>query len=875
MMEKQTLVDPETLDFCCYPLAAAVVRYQEENVPFIRVHRLIDAFEVLVKYTASFTLFYCKSHLQDEARESFYHIFQESICRPSLGHWVGYLRDLFRQTQVEPAWSFLEMQPFAALTKSFRKIQPFLDAFLALRNRYGHGAVAKEATCLKDCVDFEPRLAELLEFFRPLLTLPLYTSDGEECCLWQGTEGRACALPVGSEGLLSPFTVCNDEVFSLFPLMYIPDQPAHLFYNSLRDRKKQRFDFLDYETGVHFEESRRVAPHFLIHFTKEDNALVNGTAARRLAYLENFVGRRRELRTLLEFLEKAPKGHFMIWGAPGVGKGALISQVEEAVVASQDYSFLSDACQRQLKKLQEGVVVTYILDQKDADPVFLLRTLVAHLTQKLHLKKTISNDRIHLIEALRDLLNEASQRKLAVLMIIDGLDEALRMDGSGNGITSVIPSYLPDGCFVMLTSRVIQSVQRFWNGLDREHRNEMTLQGISAEEVQEMLCSEVSKYEVFDHPEFVQRLYESSLGADAMQGNPLFVKLVLNDLRQGRLALNKLSAIPDGLIEMYREFLQKLSDGGRDLLYLATAALGPLSLLQMAKTLDRDKDRVACDLVVVQEMLEEHSENDVMESYSLFHKSLGDYLAGHDRGKLEFFSFKLLNFCRNWRGHIADWKRAMGKGYPEAPALRHSAVYALRHLCDHLLDAIEWSGDAVRESLLQELVVIIDDADFREKIFEYCGNLCPLQRGIVGAQKLLAAQDGTGRYLAVMVRFALYMTDEKQRLLRQATVRLEDAAKEGDWFEVLSLVEMRETGREKVFAALQALCLLPINSLTNALGPINERVRSLLRFEADPQLDACYQEVVDMLARKVRSRGNENRFVKRAFRNLVFESAVV
>ncbi|MCK5245010.1 MAG: ATP-binding protein, partial [Desulfobacterales bacterium] len=754
---KPTNIDIETI---CHPVAKALYRYHEETIPYVKIHRLIDGFEVLVKYTVSLLIVSAKVAETDENKEALNRLFASSITRPSLGHWVGYFRGLLVPSGESPEWRFLSDDPFSELSKVFRRVQEDINSFVPLRNYYGHGAVAREKKCTEDYKKFEARLKDLINAFMPALTLPLYSQRDDGWLLWQGLEGKGVTPLADSKEIESPFVFHNKKAISLFPIMFMSEEPAHLFYNSVRDLKKERIEFLDYESGEHHEDRGKVAPRFFVHFPQEDTGLTDPTALRRLDYLENFVGRHQELDRLIKFVTEREGGHYMLWGGPGVGKGALLSRFAEEVAAGSSVNGIEDVVEK-AERLKNGIVFAYLLEQNDRDPVMFLRAAVFHFSRKLGIKVRIGTDAAKLKEELNSILNEASQRTKPLVLIIDGLDETMRGEVDSRGFISVLPSYMPNNCYIILSSRSVMETQRFWASVDREHKEDQTLSGISSEDVREMLCCELNKYNVFNHQSFVEHLYEASLGADNMRGNPLFVKLALKDIRDGRLSMEDSSGIPQGLLEMYRDFMNRIPEGSRDILYTVAAALRSVSPHQIAHILDRDMDRVMSDLLPVQEMLQENQETEDVEDYSIFHKSLTEFLQKERREKLRNFSVKYLDYCRRWRELSDAYQKAISDGAPDVTYHRYAASYTFHHFCDHLLDAIDVSDGNERRILIEKLIATIDSQEFRERVFEYCWNMAPIERGITGAQRLLSENDGEGKNLPVILRFSLYLTDEK------------------------------------------------------------------------------------------------------------------
>ena len=849
----QQTVEAIPLDSICYPLASVVRLYRSEKVKYVKIHRLLDSFEVLLKYLVSYLLFQARQKEPEPNQPSLQGLFSDSIMRPALGHWVGYLRFLLAPSKELPHWEYLNEEYFKDLAKAYQSCQRELDGFVTLRNYYGHGAVANTAQCEADLHKYEPQFNKLMKYFQTVLELPLYSRNANNASLllWQGAEGvLEKEIPVGDEwtDLVPPFIIENTRGVSLFPLMYIPEESLHCFYNSMRDLKKNRIEFLSYDTGMHYEERKNVAPEFIIHFPPHEHTLGDSSALRREEYLANFVGRDEELQQILEYLATHESGYFMLWGSPGVGKGALISRLVAELMV-KDYNNLDIELSEGMARLGNAAIVPYLLEQNDNDPTAMLRALISQIARQLGVRREIGIELVKLREVLKELLAEASKREVAVILIVDGLDEPLRTNADNSAFLNSLPNHMPEGCYVVLSSRPVPEIQNYWQTVYREMHADMNLEGVKTEDIREMLCSEMNKYEVFQQQDFVESLYDASIGAsnDQTRGNPLYIKLALNDLRDGLLSMDNPGGIPKGIYEMYEGFLKRTTGQGLSVLYAIAAALSPISPYQIGLVQSRKIDTIQRDTAAIQEMLQENQLTPDIEDYSIFHKSLTDFLNRERYDDVIEQGGLLLNYCRRWSELAADYHKAATASSQVLSVKKYAATYAFRHLCDHLLDAINMAGEVKKMILLNELILTIDSANFREQMFDYCGTLAPLQRGIVGAQELLMSKGNIEENAATVLRFALYYADEQERFLREANERLTDVAESGDWIQALNLVGMSATERERVFQAMRLIRALPGDVRVHAQDEIDRQVKDWLRFEDDPKLVECWEEVVGII----------------------------
>lgn len=842
------------LDALCFPVASATARLREEQVPYIKVHRLIDAFEVLVKYLVACHLFSARTSEPDTHQPQLQGLFVASILRPSLGTWVGYLRQLVTPKAPLPCWHYLEDPFFAESVKALKKCQLDFDDLTNLRNRYGHGAVKESHLCEADLEQYLPAYERALCGYRKLLELPLYSREkaGGQLLCWRGANTQAIqcptllpdAVPVPAE-IMSPFFVLGGRIVSLFPLLYMPGQQAQFFYNTFRDLKKGRMEYLDYVSGMHREDSEGTAPQFLLHFPQGQETSVDATALRREEYVAGFIGREDEMKGILEFLGSHSCGFFIVWGGPGVGKGALLSKLENELSNENWRSCLPQTSQAsEYPGGARAILLTTLLEQSDSDPTNLLVGLVGRLAHALGMSMKASQEISVLKDTLKQLLNEASRKKQPVILILDGLDECLRGGEEVSYLLNSLPSHMPEFSYLVLSSRPVPRVRNFWLSLDPLHRAELTLQGLPKESVQELLCRSWNKYEVLSHVSVVDAMCAPAPGSEDRQGNPLFVKLVLSELVRGQLSMDGLARIPHELSTMYARFLERTPERALQVLYAIAGARRAVSPAQLSLLLERDIDGIAADISAIGEMVVENPETECIEDYSVFHRSLIDHLLRYRPEKLAHYTGLWLNHCRNWPVLVERYRKSESLGERVCIERRAVAAYAFHHLGDYLLEAAATASPAERRLSVNELVQVIDNAAFREHVFGFCGSLTPLQRMIEGTQALLVADDVAGANMRTMIRLAFYYADERHSFARLAAESLTVEAARGDWLRALSLIEMADTAAQRVFLAIRSLRAMTPEHRAHARPVLNRRLKQWLRYEPDVNLEHCYEKAL-------------------------------
>ncbi|MEI7901100.1 MAG: AAA family ATPase [bacterium] len=732
----------------CYHAAAALKRHEAERDPFKRAHRMLDAFEVAVKYAVAVTLFAALDRETEPARNrALLDIFAGSILRPSLGHWAGYLRQLLKPRQ-PAAWAVLADESFAGAAAAFGRAQADLDRLVALRNDYAHGATKADKKCDADLRESEPRLARVMAALTPLFALPLYApragGDPRVLYLWRGDDIAAilaapagAAPPKGTDDAPPFVDLGGGRWVSLHPLLYVAapagaelDPPSTCVYNSVKSVKyadarpsQVNFDLLHYDSGDHVPVEAGGAPRFLVEFVKPDADGGELSRFQQAAYLAYFVGRGPELEEMRRFVEETQSGYLMVWGSPGAGKGALLSKFAEMMRGGaedaesggaedgEDEGKNGDECAAESATASEADrpaaaarrVLVEMVEPRDSDPTTFLKRLCYRLADETGFKAAgDANDAGKLAERLVTLLHKASETGRRIVLVIDGLDEPLRSDGGSSGaLLNYLPRHAPPGgCHIVLSSRPLGRVRSYWEGEQGVKRQshcwrEIELPGFEREDVDAYLMERLNKYAVIDHPRFCDAVFERSKGPDGRRGNPLYMRLVANAVQERELGFDEPDKVPRDLGELYERLLARLCGGdaaGRDagrtlaLVALARRAVTPRLA---AKALGMDEGDVERAFERLMELLQEDRETPDVNDYSVFHKSLSEHVLREGRREdLEAARDGLLGFCRRWREWAAEERTEAADPSRveggERAKARSLAVYALAHYADHL-----------------------------------------------------------------------------------------------------------------------------------------------------------------------------------------------
>lgn len=330
-----------------------------------------------------------------------------------------------------------------------------------------------------------------------------------------------------------------------------------------------------------------------------------------------------------------------------------------------------------------------------------------------------------------------------ILIVIDSLDEAITYNPEENLVTLLTEVQdLPDWVRFLFTSRFDDRVLSFVDKknslffhLDEEFNQsdicEYVTTRVESEEIQRQL-----KEFAVEPQTLVDRLSEPS------NGNFLYTKLLLDEIKSGNQPLDNLDALPKGLSGIYHEFLRRrCSDDEWANKYqpiLGTLAVtqAPINRQQLKNFTNHELTQIQNNLKLLSQFLDIFGENcSEDETYALFHQSFQDYLLQEYLPEEDLLSkpIKRRNYfyCDAKEEHkkIIEYYRAKKKpGYQVD--LKKADIYGFLYLPKHLYAAqlkdelydlltgsLEWmdakfkacNGDA---AYVDDLQLAINDNDF-------------------------------------------------------------------------------------------------------------------------------------------------------------------
>ena len=215
-----------------YLIAQALIKYEKEENPFRKVHRLIDSIEVLIKIHTVIVMsrFFSISELSDTLKG----LLVAGLKTPSLGIWWSFAREFAQELLKSDDKNSSLLPMLQNLGKSgqlFKSIEGKTE-LITFRNSYAHGSTPEDESCLQDIKKYEPILYKLCSeasYFRNINFLGK-NEKGE----WFKTNGAQLLkneenLELSDECYLK---LADGTFFSLYPLLLFrtENSVSHFFF---------------------------------------------------------------------------------------------------------------------------------------------------------------------------------------------------------------------------------------------------------------------------------------------------------------------------------------------------------------------------------------------------------------------------------------------------------------------------------------------------------------------------------------------------------------------------------------------------------------------------------------------------------------------
>jgi GTPase SAR1 family protein len=600
------------------PLALVTNKYETENRPFAKIHRLIDIGEQIIKFYGFFYL----ALLIDENPENELTIeLQNDIIRPSFGTFINIIRKalpvLYEKNNnmyaehLNTWFTKLDGKNMAAKEELVEA-----EALLRIRNKYMHGATPTDEQVMDDIVNvFE----KVKLFIYSLTTFSRYhlfevIAQRDDKALVRYFKGGKVDkfqeewVPFkSSEDVVGNlYFALPDQRFVCFsPFMrtfYDHDDIQFLYWNDAKKRYKNMVTYLNFDTATMYDFSiEKINFNFSRYLKKPSDPFSEKVDL----LVDTFYGRERELMQISSFVQENNMGFFIIFGNPGSGKTSLIAKA--SVFFKED---------------KNVHVIRYFFSFGDmtSNPRYFLDYMNKRLDQitNSHFGKCTSIKEKHhlLLERLSFISRELVDKKLVIFIDIDS---QISIESLFNNLVTTAYSNI----FFVYTSRNTIWGNEFYNMLPIDHRTSFNVDEFISANIRAMLYERFSKYSIEEH--HIQKLVSIS------QGNPLYIKLLLENFSLSMSLDELLNYRPKTIGELYGLAIKKIRSANN-----GDLAINLLRKISEKNVVDRDSllpdfnykdDLFDSTLKTIDSLIEIHEQNG-KKTYKLVNPSLKGFLQG-------------------------------------------------------------------------------------------------------------------------------------------------------------------------------------------------------------------------------------------------------
>lgn len=334
--------------------------------------------------------------------------------------------------------------------------------------------------------------------------------------------------------------------------------------------------------------------------------------------IQDFVGRKYVFAAIRDFLQKNPKGYFILEADPGVGKSAILAKLVEV---------WQGRCLTHFNIQAQGII----------KPQQFLENICRQLIEGYHLdypqlpEKTTEDGNV-----LARLLGEASKtlppgQKLIV--VVDALDEVDASSQTPGSNLLYLPDNLPDQVYFILSKRPKQltlplcdyettfDLMQYPAESARDARHYAEKRWQQSPQIQDWVTSRHSTPE-----EFFTELVAKS------ENNFMYLRYVLNDIDKGLYESETLDSLPFGLKRYYQKHWRLMGMNTDPLpidkiriIYVLSESPEPVSRPLLAELAGLSKSRVHSVLEEWEQFL--RFQTIAREKcYSVYHASFSDFL---------------------------------------------------------------------------------------------------------------------------------------------------------------------------------------------------------------------------------------------------------
>jgi len=594
------------------PLHNTYKQMVRESNPFNRIHRLIDTFEEFSKFL---TIISIRDYIefrdpQNGESQNISYFLINRLYAPTLGTWHEFLyrtskylagKDYRFSTFSKDIHTFLgymqssdNHMEFSCCYKGkeyqIKNVQEGFNLLTEVRNDYAHGATPADEICEED-----------YNTFLPLLDLLLKKASFLNNCGLEKSEIEGHIQPV-LKGL-------NQEELNLYPFMVFNDGEWYYLCDS-KLKYKEKLTFLSYYTAQKIVDSKSY--QYLKKFFPQFELGEDKVNFKRQYLLDTVIGRYEDAKNIEKAVLKSAQSRvFYIFGDPGIGKSAVAAFLDEnffkGFVKALHLFIHNDTY-----SLQPETVLRSI--SKPLAAAGLIGTPEIITTNSAEIKKNIDI-------ILHKASETARKKNTKIIIIIDGLDEAHTIS---EHLYNILPFHPPPLVYIIYFSRRKDDIYSKVHQRTATWSSAIELKPLKKTAIRAILWQAISKYTA--DRILVDRVVEAS------QGNPLYLKFLVNAILEKRMDLSSMTLLPRDIIEYYDSLILQSVQQNQDLPVIETAlafsvCCEPLEPEQIKKILNQESlEKILLSIKALSEIIRPVITKAGQKKIQLFHKSIADFL---------------------------------------------------------------------------------------------------------------------------------------------------------------------------------------------------------------------------------------------------------
>jgi hypothetical protein len=564
------------------PIAFVLDEFFREGNPFIALWRMVDAAEIITRFftiTALSDILRQKGEFPEPVQDAL----TEKLERPTFGAWkellaiaIDNLPKERGQTRcfVSELPSFVRDKWLPALGSGEDKPE---EKLIALRNLIAHAGRLPDEKAQELLNAHRQRFESLAKELSFLANYDLIACTKEGQIVWlKGLPDADGSFPeydrplsfVPEHGRV--YLVREGEGLDLFPLHAFTDilqwreeryeferlgEVAPQIYFRLSERgylecipfsTKAVFSHLGEDAYQRFRDIFRLEEWRAQRRRKAEAQGIQTLWDEQVRELtEVFVGREEHIRQVKDAIKRTSKGVLWISGKPGVGKSALMAKL------MQDY----------IGQTQHYIVIPYFFRYGQAGCSTMdflataLKRLQAELNREIEPEPRLPDRQQQLVEALEEAVSKTGKK---VLFLVDGLDEIYRLEREFLNVPFMTMAVKERIVWVCAgrsegdLEEALKSRGAVWVFPDG-------LPPLDEQAIRAMLIEHLGrlKYALFERDEGERNRFVEAVTRKS-EGLPLYVRMVIEDLKAGRLTVWDEEKLPEGLVAYYERLLERL-----------------------------------------------------------------------------------------------------------------------------------------------------------------------------------------------------------------------------------------------------------------------------------------------------------------------------